>query len=87
MSNSFIDDFIIELFTDKDLCDKIKISIRFKPRFTKREAINKLSYLQNRSRDIFGIKIEIGQVKGWVKEERLKIKKRHIIDKRIKDKL
>lgn len=87
LGNSFIRDFVVELFSDKDFYDKIKLHIRFKTGFNRRDAENKFGYLQNKLKDMFGIKIEIRQMKDRGKEEDLKIKQRHVIDNRIKEKL
>jgi len=85
LSIPFIRDFSVVLFTDKDFCDRIKTFIKFKSVLRKKEKINKIDYLQNKLKDIFGIKIEMVETKGRKEEERLKIKKNRIIDRRIKN--
>jgi len=79
----FVGDFIIELFTDRNLCDRIKILIRFKPE-TQRK-IDKLGLLQNKIRDTLGIKIPLEEMAKNTREERLRLKQSRIIDRRIKN--
>lgn len=79
----FIQDFSIELFTDKNFCDKIKMLIKFRAKFHRKDKIEKLNYFQNRLREIFGVRIEVKEMKGYKKEEKLMIKKHRIIDRRI----
>jgi len=78
----FIGEFFIELFTDNNLYDKIKIVIKFKDELDRRKKIDKLNHLQNKLKEIFGIKIEIKEMAGSRSEESLKVKKSRILDRR-----
>jgi phenylacetate-CoA ligase len=80
----FIHDFFIELFTDKNSCDKIKVNIKFKEGFHHKEKTDKLIYLQNKLKEKISVKIELEEMKGYRKDEGWKIKKSHIIDTRTK---
>ncbi len=82
----FIQDFFITLFTDRNLCDKIKVHIKFKIKFQEKDKTDSLDYLHNKLRERFGIKMDIEELKSYKKEDGIKIKKHRIIDKRIKNK-
>jgi len=83
----FIQGFFIELFTDKNLCDVIKILIKLNKQFYYKDKKDKLDDIQNKLKEMFGIKIEIEEVKEHGLEERLRTKKYRFIDRRIKKSL
>lgn len=78
---NFIRDFRVEMFTDKNLCDKIKIKVRFKKQFSGRDKTERLNYLECRLKDALGISVEVERMSQDA-QGRLKVKRVHIIDER-----
>lgn len=84
LNTPLIQHYFIELFTDKNLCDNINLNISFKGKLSRTEKIDKVKYLQNKLKEIFGIKIEIKEIRGRRAVKITNIKEHHIIDRRIK---
>ncbi len=78
----FIQEFIIELFTDSNFCDKIKIAIKFKEGLDKKNRANKLNFIQNKLKQAFGVRLELEEMNGYIQPEKAKVKQSRIIDKR-----
>jgi phenylacetate-CoA ligase len=81
----FIEGFLIELFTGKDLCDKMKMIMTFRKGILGKDKANKMLYLETKLKDRFGIKIPIEEMKECVQEETSRVKSSRVVDKRIKD--
>jgi phenylacetate-CoA ligase len=77
----FICDFFIELFTDNSLCDKIKISVKFRVPLSNKDKKGKISYLEKKIKDSFNIKIDVKEMAVRKNGHNSRIKNSHIIDK------
>ncbi|MDD4939474.1 MAG: AMP-binding protein [Candidatus Omnitrophica bacterium] len=84
LNTPFIRHYLIELFTDRNLCDNIKLYISFKGKLSGAEKMNKMNYLRDKLRETFGIRIATEEIAGHRALEKTNIKERRIIDKRAK---
>jgi len=80
-----IKDFRIKLVTAKNSCDNIKIEVEFKRGLTPVEKRNKLNCIQQKLKDVSGIKFDTREKHISRSEEHLKAKKSYIVDRRKKD--
>jgi phenylacetate-CoA ligase len=79
----FIHDFVVELFTDDNLCDGIRVFIMFKNEYRKKGRIKQLDYVQSKLKAKFGVKIDVIGFENRGKKEESGFKQHRIADKRI----
>jgi phenylacetate-CoA ligase len=84
LNTSFVQDFLIELFTDKNFCDRIKIYVKFFGELSKKDKEVKLDYLKAKFKEKLGITIEFQELRTLKEKNSLRIKKSYIIDERRK---
>jgi phenylacetate-coenzyme A ligase PaaK-like adenylate-forming protein len=84
LNTSFVQGFLIELFTDKNFCDRIKIYVKFFGELSKKDKEVKLDYLKVKFKEKLGITIEFQELRTLKEKNSLRIKKSYIIDERRK---